>query len=62
MELGDIASSVFTPIAGALGMGCVDPETGQLIPDSPCDKRRQRWNDWGHEMFDELFQPKNKGD
>lgn len=61
MQLGDMASSVFTPIAGALGLDCYDPETGDLKPESNCAQRRQRWNEWGSELYDELFEPK-KGD
>lgn len=63
MKLGDTASKIFTPIAGVLGLDCYDPETGDLKPESGCAKRRQQWNEWGDELYDELFQDKKqKGD
>jgi hypothetical protein len=56
MKLGDAVSSVVTPIMGALGHPCVDPETYGLIPGSPCDKRVTRINQFGDEMYD-MFWP-----
>lgn len=42
--LGDIISSVATPIAAALHLPCVDPTTKQLRPESPCAKRKAALN------------------
>lgn len=42
--LGDIVSSVATPIAAALKMPCVDPATKQLRPNSLCAKRKEKLN------------------
>lgn len=42
--LGDLASKVLTPIARALGLPCVDKQTGQLKPSSPCGKRKAALN------------------
>lgn len=51
MKLGDAISTVATPIAGALGMDCVD-EQGQLKPGSNCGKRRASVNNWGDAVWD----------
>lgn len=42
--LGDIVSSIATPIAATLHLPCVDPATKQLRPESPCAKRKADWN------------------
>jgi len=42
--LGDVIAKVATPIARALNMPCVDPQTKQLKPESPCSKRRAMLN------------------
>lgn len=42
--LGDKIASVTTPIARALGSGCIDKETKQLKPDSGCGKMKTRLN------------------
>lgn len=42
--LGDLISSVATPIARALNLDCIDKATGQLKPDSGCAKRRELAN------------------
>lgn len=44
LGLGDIISSVATPIAAALHLSCVDPATKQLRPESPCARRKADWN------------------
>lgn len=44
LGLGDIVASVATPIAAALHLDCVDQETKQLKPESPCAKRKADWN------------------
>ena len=40
--LGDLVAMVATPIARALNLPCIDPETQDLRPDSPC-ARRKAW-------------------
>lgn len=42
--LGDAVAAVATPIARALKLGCIDPATNQLRPDSGCAKRREFLN------------------
>jgi len=42
--LGDAIATVATPIARALGAGCVDPATGELKEKSPCAKRKEALN------------------
>jgi hypothetical protein len=42
--LGDLVHRVAMPIAKALKLDCVDEKTQQLRKDSPCAKRRERWN------------------
>lgn len=42
--LGDVVHAVALPIARALGLPCVDPETKQLRPESGCAKRRASLN------------------
>jgi len=42
--LGDVIAKVATSIARALNMPCVDPQTKQLRPESPCSKRRAMLN------------------
>ena len=44
LGLGDAVASIATPLARALHMDCIDPATGQLKPDSGCQKRKTRWN------------------
>lgn len=55
MKLGDAISTVATPIAGALGMDCVDQETGQLKPESQCAKRKAKINDYSDAIWDFLW-------
>jgi len=60
MKLGDAISTVATPIAGALGMDCVD-EQGQLKPESFCAKRKAKVNDYSDAVWDFLWpSSKNK--
>lgn len=42
--LGDAIASIATPIARVLNLPCIDPETKQLRPDSPCAKKKARLN------------------
>lgn len=42
--LGDVAAAVFTPIARALKLPCIDPATKQLRPESKCAQRKADWN------------------
>jgi len=43
-KLGNIVSSVVTPIAAMMGHPCVDKWTRKLKPGSACDKRRLAMN------------------
>jgi len=43
--LGDKIAAIATPIARALKMPCIDPETKTLRPDSGCAKMKARLND-----------------
>ena len=54
MKLGDAISAVATPIAGALGLDCVD-EQGNLKPESKCAQRRNKLNNLGDEVWDFLW-------
>lgn len=54
MLLGDAISSGATPIARALQLGCIDPATQQLKPESRCNQWRLALNDW--------FKRKEKGE
>ncbi len=45
MQLGDKISSVATPIARALNLDCIDPQTNDLKSDSPCAQRKQMLNE-----------------
>ena len=38
--LGDLVSTLATPIARALNMDCIDPATKQLKPESDCAERK----------------------
>src|SRR5438128_2147209 len=42
--LGDVVAAVATPIARALGLPCIDPQTKQLRPESGCAKRKAKLN------------------
>ena len=42
--LGDLVSKVATPLARALRLPCIDPETNNLRPESSCAKRRDALN------------------
>lgn len=55
MKLGDAVSAVATPIARALNLGCIDPETNDLRPESPCAKRKALLNNLSDKMFDTFF-------
>lgn len=60
MKPGDAISIVATPIAGALGMDCVD-EQGQLKPESKCAGRVTKINDYSDAVWDFLWpSSKNK--
>jgi len=54
MKLGDAISTVATPIAGALGMDCVDDQ-GQLKPESKCGQRKDSINKFGDAVYDFLW-------
>lgn len=44
LGLGDMVGTIATPIARGLNMGCIDKETNELRPDSPCAKRKKLLN------------------
>ncbi len=44
MKLGNAIATVATPIARALNLPCIDPETKQLRPESGCAKRKDMLN------------------
>jgi hypothetical protein len=43
--LGDLVHAVAMPIARALHLPCVDPQTKKLRPESPCAARRKKMNE-----------------
>ncbi len=55
MKLGDAISTIATPIARALKMDCIDPETQQLRPESGCAKMRNNLNA-GMSIQDAIYQ------
>lgn len=65
MKLGDLISTVATPIARAMGADCIDPETNELRPESPCAKAKNRLNN-GEPLFtvlyDRFFEQRTKGE
>ncbi len=54
-NLGNTIAAVATPIARALKMPCVDPETNQLRPESGCAKMRDNLNA-GMSVQDAIYQ------
>jgi len=42
--LGDLVAKLATPVAAALGLPCVDPQTKKLRPESGCAKRQSALN------------------
>jgi hypothetical protein len=52
MKLGDSVAQIATPIARTLGLPCIDPETQNLRPDSPCAKRKLWLNNLGDSFYD----------
>ncbi len=44
LRLGDAIAAVATPMARALKLSCVDPETKELRPESNCAKRKAKLN------------------
>jgi hypothetical protein len=60
MGLGDATSWVITPIAGAFGHPCVDPETRTLIPGSPCGQRVESLNRFSDKMYDIFWESDDK--
>ena len=59
-NLGDKIASVATPIARALGLPCIDPETNDLRPDSPCAKAKANLNagmNLADAFYDAYFKP-----
>jgi hypothetical protein len=48
--LGDKVAAVATPIARALGLPCIDPQTKDLRPESGCAKRKAKLNQLGEKL------------
>lgn len=57
LNLGDAFAAIATPIARGLGMDCIDPETKQLRPDSPCAKRKEAMNQFGNRVQGYFLKP-----
>jgi len=58
MKLGDAISTIATPIARALNLPCIDPETNQLRPESRCNKTRLALNEGRYaDAFYDRFWP-----
>src|SRR5215831_2381762 len=58
MKLGDAISSIATPIARALNLPCIDPETNQLRPESGCNQARIALNEGRYaDAFYDKFWP-----
>ncbi len=55
MKLGDAIATVATPVARALKMDCIDPETHRLRPESGCAKMRDNLNN-GMTFTDAIYQ------
>ncbi len=55
MKLGDAVATIATPIARALKMPCIDPETQKLRPESGCAKMRNNLNS-GMSLQDAIYQ------
>ncbi len=55
LDIGDKIASVATPIARALKLDCIDPETNQLRPESGCAKMRDNLNA-GMSIQDAIYQ------
>jgi hypothetical protein len=55
MKTGDAIASLATPIARALGLPCIDPETKQLRPESGCAKMRDNLNA-GMSLQDSIYE------
>ncbi len=54
-NLGDKMAAVATPIARALRVDCIDPETQQLRPESGCAKMRHNLNS-GMSVQDAIYE------
>lgn len=60
-NLGDKIASVATPIARALDLPCIDPETNELRPESPCAQRKRMLNEGRYaDAFYDIFWPEPK--
>jgi hypothetical protein len=49
--LGDAIAKVATPIARAFGLNCIDPQTNDLRPESPCAQRKRMLNEGRYADF-----------
>ena len=52
MKLGDAVEA--NPVVHTIGKltGCVDPQTNQLRPGSPCAKRKEALNNFSDAVYD----------
>jgi hypothetical protein len=55
MKLGDAVEK--NPLVHAIGRatGCVDKQTNQLRPDSPCAKRKEALNNFSDAVYDAFW-------
>ncbi len=56
MKTGDAIAAIAAPIARALNLPCIDPQTNQLRPDSPCAKRRDALNNFSDAVYDSVWE------
>ncbi len=42
--LGDVVAAFAEPVARALGLDCIDPDTQKVLPTSPCGQRHADFN------------------
>lgn len=60
-NVGDKIASMATPIARALRLPCIDPETRELRPESGCAQRREMLNQGRYaDAFFNVFWPNHK--
>lgn len=61
MKVGNAIATIATPIARALHLPCIDPETRQLRPESRCNKARLALNEGRFaDAFYDRFWPVNQ--
>jgi hypothetical protein len=61
MKTGDVIATIATPIARMVGADCIDPETNELRPESPCAQRKRMLNEGRYaDAFYDIFWPQPK--